>query len=154
MAPQSRSWIVKLAVFKKAIFALLLISTSVLTGFAWRHDDEVTVWAQAHVASAEFGLVQALLTFLSQAPVQELQLIARGTGIYGVMVAIAAWGVWQGKVWAYVLFTGLVGLLLPVELWELTQEFSGETAILFSLNLGIFAYFAWEAWHLFSRNKS
>ncbi len=148
MAVPSRTWLVKLAVAKKVIFALLLLITSGVTGFTWRHDDTVTLWAQAHVAQAEFQLVKVVLNFLSQAPVTELKLIARGTGVYGVIIGVAAWGVWQGKVWAYYLFAGLVGMLLPVEVWELKRELSWETGLLFLVNLIIFGYFAWEAWHL------
>lgn len=148
MAGQSRSWIVKVAVAKKVIFALLLLSTSLITGFTWRHDDRVTIWAQAHLAQAEFGTVRSILSFLSQAPVDELKLISRGTGIYGLIIAGAAWGVWQGQVWGYGLFAGLVGLLLPVEIWELSRELHWETGLLFGLNLLIFAYFAWETGHL------
>ncbi|MDS3860928.1 DUF2127 domain-containing protein [Thermosynechococcaceae cyanobacterium BACA0444] len=154
MAGRSRSWIVKVAVVKKGIFALLLLLTSFVTGVTWRFNDTFALWIQSHILQAEFRAVQSTLSFLSQTPVNELKLISRGTGVYGLMIAVAAWAVWEGKIWGYYLFAGLVGILLPVEIWELQHDPKWETGLLFGLNLVIFAYFAWEAWHLGHQKKT
>ncbi len=148
MAESQRSWMIKLAVAKKVLFALVLLGISGITGFTWRNNGIVTDWAQTHVVNAEFSLVRWGLTFLSQAPIPELKLIARLSGLYAGVILIAAWGVWRAKVWAFILFAGLVGLLLPVEIWELSHDWAWETLLLFVINLLIFGYFSWEAWHL------
>lgn len=153
MAARSRSWIIKVAVVKKGIFALLLLLTSFVTGVTWRFDTTVSLWLQSHILKAEFRAVQSILSFLSQAPVSELKLISRGTGVYGLTIAVAAWAVWEGKIWGYYLFAVLVGLLLPVEIWELQHDPQWQTGLLFGVNLIIFVYFAWEAWHLGHRQK-
>lgn len=142
------SWILKLAIAKKVIFALGLLALSGASAFSWRHYDTVTLWANEHVLTAEFSLVRWGLTFLDQVSLPELKLIARVSGLYGALVLVAAAGVWYGRLWAYILLTLLVASLLPLEFRELWQNLSWETSLLVTINLAIFLYFGYETWEV------
>lgn len=133
-----------MAIAKKVIFALGLLVVSGVSTFSWQHYNTVTLWASQHILTAEFSLVRWALTLLSEASLPELKLIARVSGLYGVLVLVAAAGVWYGRLWAYALLTFLVASLLPLEFRELWQDLTWETSVLVAINLAIFVYFGYE----------
>ncbi|KGF72232.1 hypothetical protein DO97_11400 [Neosynechococcus sphagnicola sy1] len=141
MKPKTKlSLLLKLAIAKKAVLALTLLIISIGAGFSWRHYEAVTTWAATYMLTAEYALVRSLLQFVIHSDIEQLKLIARLSGIYGALIAIAAVGLWFGATWAYGLFLGLVGILLPVEIFELIHNASLSTAALFMVNLGIFGF--------------
>ncbi|MDG2990031.1 DUF2127 domain-containing protein [Candidatus Synechococcus calcipolaris G9] len=142
------SWVLKLAIAKKILFALGLLALSGVSAFSWRNYDTVTLWASEHVLTAEFSLVRWGLTLIEQASLPELKLVARVAGLYGALVLVAAAGVWYGRLWAYILLTLLVASLLPLEFRELWQDLTWETSLLVIINLAIFLYFGYETWEI------
>ncbi len=135
-----RSLLVKLIVFKKACFSLLLLTLSLLSSWSWRNYDGLTQWAENYVVDAEFHLVQNILNFALNSNVQSLRMIARITGIYGLLLGIATLGFWYHKVWAHLIFVTLVGLLIPIEILEILHHISSTKLIIFGFNLIIFIY--------------
>jgi len=145
-----RSWLLKLAIAKKVLFGLLLLTLSLISGYSWQHYDTVMHWAHQHLLTAEFGLVAWGLHVLLQQSEPTLKLVAQISGGYGVLILIAAAGVWYGYGWAYLLFTLLVGPMLPWEIRELWEHPSWETMTLLLINGLIFAFFCVETtkvWH-------
>jgi uncharacterized membrane protein (DUF2068 family) len=139
-ATATRSLILKLIIFKKVLFALLLLAISLGSAFSWRHYDQVASWVKTYLLEAEIELSQDMLHLLSYATVTHLQWLARISSLYGVLGLVAAGGLWYGKVWGHLLFALLVGTLIPVEVKELIHH-PTPTVILFSiLNLAIFGY--------------
>ncbi len=139
-----RSWLLKLAIAKKLLFALILLSLSGFSGYSWRHYDRVMDWAQQHLLTAEFGLARWGLQVLLRQSEPTLKLVAQVSGGYGLLILIAAVGVWYGYGWAYLLFTLLVGSMLPWEIHELVEHLSWETVALLLINSLIFTYFCRE----------
>ncbi len=146
-----RSLLVKLIVLKKACFSLILITISLLSAWSWRNYDVLTNWAENYLVDAEFHLVQQLLDLVLNTEISNLRLIARLSGVYGMILGIGTIGLWYGKTWAHILFVGLVGMLLPVEILELLHHISPTTLLIFIINLGIFSYLLY---HLLSSNHT
>lgn len=135
-----RSWVLKLIVFKKALFALVLLTISLTASWSWRNYESLTIWADRYLVDAEYTLVQSLVNFAVNSDINSLRTIARLSGIYGFLLAIATVGLWYQKHWAHILFTTLVGMLLPVEVFELIHELAPPTVLLFTINLAMFLY--------------
>lgn len=139
MHPQKTpSLLIRLIALKKGIYALVLLVIAAISAFSWRNYDLVTTWMHQYLLEAEYDLVRWGLEKLSAISLPTLKLIARIAGMYGTLLGIAAIGLWQGKAWADPLFIGLVGLLIPVEIYEVIHAVSLPKVIIFCLNVLIF----------------
>ncbi len=131
---------IRLIALKKGLFALILLTIAVISGFSWRNYDLVTTWANQYVVGAEYGFVGWLLQHVAHAGVPTLKLIARVSSVYGTLLGVAAIGLWFGKAWADPLFITLVGALIPIEIYEVLHQPTTSKIVIFLLNLAIFLY--------------
>jgi len=125
---------------KKGLFAVILITISLLSAFGWRHFALITAWSENYVVTAEYGFVRWLLTAIAHSSVPTLQWIARTSGVYGALLGVTAVGLWQGRTWADPLFAVLIGMLIPIEVFELLHRVTPTKAIIFAINVLIFAF--------------
>jgi len=130
--------LLKIVLIKKAIFALILLTISIICAVGWRYDDAIAAWADSHLLNAEYGVVGYGITVLTQTNASTLKLIARVSGAYGGLLSIAVTGLWLSKPWADPLLIGLVGLLLPFEIYEIINGFTASKLWLFIINLIVF----------------
>uniref|UniRef100_B8HY46 DUF2127 domain-containing protein n=1 Tax=Cyanothece sp. (strain PCC 7425 / ATCC 29141) TaxID=395961 RepID=B8HY46_CYAP4 len=145
-APNRPSLLIRLIALKKGIFALLLILLAIASRFSWRHYEQVTLWAHNYLLHAEYGLVRWGLQTLINSDIPTLQLISRAAGIYGLLLGVAAIGLWFDRLWAELLFITLVGVLIPVEIYELIQAASTSKVLVFMINLLIFIFLLVRQW--------
>jgi uncharacterized membrane protein (DUF2068 family) len=61
-------------------------------------------------------------------------------GIYAVATAVQAIGLWYKKAWARTLVLGIVGISIPVEVFELVREVTLLKLVIFSVNVSVFWY--------------
>ena len=61
-------------------------------------------------------------------------------GMYAVATAIQAIGLWYEKAWARILVLGIVGISLPVEVFELVRGVTLIKLVVFLVNISIFWY--------------
>lgn len=130
--------LIRLIALKKGIYALLLLAIAAVSAFSWRNYDLVIDWANQSVLEAEYDVTRFMLEKLAQVDVLTLQLIARIASVYGTLLGIAAIGLWIGKAWADPLFITLVGLLIPVEIYEIIHAASLLKVAIFGVNVLIF----------------
>lgn len=128
------SLLMRLIALKKAVFAMMILSIAVLSGFSWRHYDAITAFADTYILNAEYGLVRWLLMVISHTQPETLRRISQVTAIYGSLLGLAAWGLWVGRSWAEPLFIALVSLLLPLEILEVWHHTSPSKIILLMVN--------------------
>ncbi|BAY32678.1 hypothetical protein NIES2107_45680 [Nostoc carneum NIES-2107] len=62
------------------------------------------------------------------------------SGIYAIVTAIEAIGLWYEKRWAHILVLILVGISIPPEIYELIRGLSPIKLIVLIVNLGVFWY--------------
>jgi len=130
--------LIRLIALQKGSFAFLLILIAIGSTLSWRNYSLLTVWADQDALNAEYALVSWLLEKIVHLGVPTLQLVAVASGLYGTLLGIAAVGLWFGKLWADPMFVGLVGLLIPFEIYEIIHEPSLPKAALFAVNLLVF----------------
>jgi uncharacterized membrane protein (DUF2068 family) len=124
--------LIRLIALQKGAFAFLLILIAIGSILSWRNYSLLTVWA------AEYALVGWLLEKIVHLGVPTLKLVAAASGFYGTLLGTAAVGLWFGKLWADPMFVGLVGLLIPFEIYEVIHDASLPKLALFVGNLIVF----------------
>lgn len=113
--------LLRIVVLKKLMVAVLLLLTSGLAGVASAHAsllDELAVqWAQS-----DRILLRALAERAVAAGPDQLRLLALLSGIYGVLIVMAAVATWQRRLWGELLFAGLLLATLPLEIRKLAHH--------------------------------
>lgn len=132
------SLLIRLIALQKGAYSFLLILISIGSILSWRNYSLLTVWADQDALTAEYALVGWLLEKIVHLGVPTLKLVAAASGFYGTLLGTAAVGLWLGKFWADPLFVGLVGLLIPFEIYEVIHDPSLPKVALFVGNLIVF----------------
>ena len=113
--------LLRIVVLKKLVVAVLLLITSGLAGAASRHygalDGLAKQWGHGDRA-----LLQGLAERAVAAGPERLQLLALLSGVYGVLIVVAAIATWKHKLWGELLFAALLIATLPVEIRKLAHH--------------------------------
>ena len=127
-------------VIYKTLVAVLLAITSVALLLAIQNYQSIDEFANQYVLEGKREIIRFILSkFLSINP-KSLQFSGIFAGVYAVVTVIEAVGLWFEKKWASLLVIGLVGISLPLEVWELIKGVSPIKLIVFVVNLAIFLY--------------
>jgi len=130
----------KFIILYKGIIATVMLVISVISAWSWRNYDSLISWAEINLINSEVKTVELILKPIINSDVPSLKLVARYTGIYGSLIIIALFGLWYEKIWSKILFVGLVGLPLPLEIKELIHNFSPIRLTILILNLAVFVF--------------
>ena len=136
---ETHSLWLKLIILNKATFAVVMLLVSLLAAFGWQHYAEIAQWAEEYILTTEYDLVRDVLKILLNLQAPGLKLIAWISGGYGLLLAIAAGGLWFRRRWADPLFVFLVGFLIPVEVYEIIHHATWSKVVFFSVNVLIFS---------------
>lgn len=60
--------------------------------------------------------------------------------IYAAVNVLEAVGLWHQKTWATILVAGIVGLTIPVEIYEIIEKASVVKIGIFAINVAMFVY--------------
>ncbi|MFI4970702.1 MAG: DUF2127 domain-containing protein [Lysobacterales bacterium] len=97
-------------------------------------------WLESLTWAAHLGVVDRALAWLFALEPGQLRLLGTAAGLYAVMYAIQAGGLWFGKRWAEYFVVVETSLLLPFEAWELAQQASALKCVLLAGNVAIVIY--------------
>jgi uncharacterized membrane protein (DUF2068 family) len=130
-------------VFYKSFVASLLAITSVALLLALRNYDSLADFSEPYTIEGKTQLIDWLLAKILNLNPRTLEFSGIGAGIYALLTAIEAIGLWYEKRWAHVLVLVLVGLSISPEIYELIHGVTLIKAIAFVVNIVVF-------WYLFS----
>jgi uncharacterized membrane protein (DUF2068 family) len=109
-----------LLVIYKATTAIVLLLISVAIRFAWLNHSHLS----DYVLLSHRAVVEWILQHIAQLSPHTLQFASIAAGLYGLLSAIEAIGLWYVKSWArWVVLVG-VGASLPIEVLELLRAAS------------------------------
>ena len=127
--------LLRIVVLKKLVVAVLLLTTSGIASLAssrYSLLDELTrQWGHS-----DHKLLEALASKAVAAGPERLQMLAVLSGIYGVLIVVAALATWQRRLWGELLFAGLLLATLPLEILKLTHHPELSHWLVFLLTLG------------------
>ncbi len=127
-------------VLYKSFTALLLIVTSIALLLTLKNYQTLEAFSENYVLEGKSIIIDWLLKKVVNLNPRTLAFSGIGTGIYAIVTAIEAVGLWYEKRWAHVLVLGLVGISIPPEIYELIRGISLIKTLVFVLNLAVFVY--------------
>ncbi|MBW4578092.1 MAG: DUF2127 domain-containing protein [Tildeniella nuda ZEHNDER 1965/U140] len=127
-------------VFYKAFVASLLAVTSLALLLALKNYDSLSAFADAYTLEGKSQIINWVLDKILNLNPRTLEFSGIGAGVYALLTAIEAVGLWYEKRWAHILVLVLVGTSIPLEVYELANGFTVLKAIVFAVNIVVFWY--------------
>ena len=124
----------------KVLIGLLLTVTSIVLLLALKNYTELIAFSKSYLSQGKLNLLKFILEKFLKLKPSTLQFSIIATGVYGIISAIEAIGLWYQKAWARVLVILLVGISIPVEILELFRGLSLLKLLIFLGNAAVFLY--------------
>lgn len=124
----------------KGFVALLLSATAIVLLLALKNHQALRLVSESYVLEGKLEIIEGLLEKLININRQTLQFSGIVAGIYAVVTAIEAVGLWYEKTWAKILVIGLVGISVPPEIFELIKGVSLLKIVVFLVNITVLWY--------------
>ena len=114
--------------------------------------DDLFAFAEEYMTTGKRELIKLGLSQTLSIPTTKMQLGALVALIYAAVNTVEAVGLWYQKAWATILVVGIVGLTIPVEIYEIIEKASVVKLGIFAINVAMFGYLLRHA--LAERSKS
>ena len=102
--------------------------------------DALFAFAEDYMTTGKREIIKAGLLSMLSFPATKMQLGAIVTLIYAAVNVLEAVGLWHQQAWATVLVAGIVGLTIPVEIYEIIDKASVVKIGIFVINVAMFGY--------------
>ncbi|BAZ03126.1 hypothetical protein NIES37_71390 (plasmid) [Tolypothrix tenuis PCC 7101] len=127
-------------VIYKAFVASLLAVTSIALLFTLKNYQNLALFSESYVLETKFTIIEWLIDKILNISPAKLKFSGIAIGVYAIVTAIEAIGLWYEKSWATLLVLGLVGISIPPEIFELIKGVTILKLIVFLVNVAIFLY--------------
>ena len=127
-------------VLYKAFVATLLGITAIALFLTLRNYNSLAEYSDFYELEGKSSLINWVLEKVLNVSPKVLRFSGLGAAGYAIVTAIEAIGLWHEKRWAHLLVLFLVGISIPPEIYELIRGLSPLKAILFVVNIAVFAY--------------
>ena len=127
-------------VIYKAFSAFLLAVTSIDIFSAVKNYQFLAEFSDEYALKGKLEIIKWLLDNILKLNQRTLHFSSIVTGIYAVVTAIEAIGLWYEKAWATVLVLVLVAISIPAEIFELMRGVSLLKIVIFLVNAAVFWY--------------
>ena len=102
--------------------------------------DRLFAFAEEYMMTGKRDIIKAGLEQVVSISTTKMQLGALVALVYAAVSGIEAFGLWHQKAWATILVVGIVGLTIPVEIYEIIQKASIVKCVVFAINIAMFVY--------------
>ncbi|MBD2198920.1 MULTISPECIES: DUF2127 domain-containing protein [Calothrix] len=137
---KQRSFGLKAIVFYKAFTASLLMITAIALLFALKNYQYLQDFSQNYVLEGKARIIDWIVEKILNFNPKTLAFSGIGAGIYAIVTAIEAIGLWYEKQWAHILVLVLVGISISPEIYELIRGISPIKLIVFIINVVVLWY--------------
>ncbi len=124
----------------KSFVASLLGVTSVALLLTMRNYKSLAAFSESYTIEGKTQLIDWLLDKILNLDPRTLKFSGIGAGVYGLLTAIEAVGLWYERRWAHILVLVLVGISIPPEIYELMHGITPIKVIVFIVNIVVFWY--------------
>lgn len=151
---KQRSTALRLIVLYKCFEAALLAIAAITAIFVMKNHEDLAEYASSYVLTTKLFIIKWLVNkFLTIDP-NSLKLSGIVAGVYALVTAIEAIGLWYEQDWAMLLVLGLVGLSIPPEIFELFKSVTVVKLLVFSINMAMVLYLLRHVIATRSKNRS
>ncbi|EKF02707.1 hypothetical protein FDUTEX481_05943 [Tolypothrix sp. PCC 7601] len=114
--------------------------TSIALLLALKNHQYLEEFSDNYVLEGKSSIINWLVEKILNYNRKTLVFSGTASGIYSIVTAIEAIGLWYEKRWAHILVLILVGISIPPEIYELIRGLSPIKLIVLIVNLGVFWY--------------
>jgi uncharacterized membrane protein (DUF2068 family) len=102
--------------------------------------DDLFAFAEEYMTTGKREIIKSGLAQALSVSTTKMQLGAIVALIYAAVNGLEAIGLWHQKAWATILVAGIVGLTIPVEIYEIIEKASVVKVGVFAINVAMFVY--------------
>jgi uncharacterized membrane protein (DUF2068 family) len=102
--------------------------------------DDLFTFAEDYMTTGKREIIKSGLAQALSISTTKMQLGAIVALIYAAVNALEAVGLWHQKAWATILVAGIVGLTIPIEIYEIIEKASVVKIGVFAINIAMFIY--------------
>jgi uncharacterized membrane protein (DUF2068 family) len=102
--------------------------------------DALFTFAEEYMTTGKREIIKGGLAQMLSISTTKMQFGAVVAGIYAAVNALEAFGLWHQKAWATVMVAGIVGLTIPIEIFEIYHHVSLVKIGVFVINVAMFIY--------------
>ena len=124
----------------KSFTASLLMVTSIALLLALKNYQSLQDFSDYYVLEGKARIIEWGLDKILNINPRTLKFSGIGAGVYAIVTAIEAIGLWHEKLWAHILVIGLVSISIPPEIYELIRGVTPIKLILFVVNVAVLVY--------------
>ncbi|WP_341736015.1 DUF2127 domain-containing protein [Microcoleus sp. CAWBG640] len=139
MKKQRPPGLIAIVIYKTFVASLLTV-TSLALLFAMKNHQLLEDFSDSYLLETKVKLIEFLLDKLLILKPKTLLFSGIATGLYAVLTAVEAVGLWYEKGWATILVLVLVGISIPPEIFELIQGVTLLKLAVFIANVAVFWY--------------
>lgn len=139
MKKQRPPGLIAIVIYKSFVASLLTV-TSIALLFAMKNHQLLEDFSDSYLLETKVKLIEFLLDKLLILKPKTLLFSGIATGLYAVLTAVEAVGLWYEKGWATILVLVLVGISIPPEIFELIQGVTLLKLAVFIANVAVFWY--------------
>lgn len=133
------SGLIAIVIYKTFVASLLTV-TSIALLFAIKNHQFLEEFADSYLLETKLKIIEFILNKLLILKPKTLLFSGLATGLYAVLTAVEAVGLWYEKGWATILVLVLVGISIPPEIFELIQGITFLKLAVFIANVAVFWY--------------
>ena len=127
-------------VLYKSFVASLLTVTSIALLLALKNHEALEDFSESFFLETKLKIVEYLLNKILSFKQKTLLFSGLAAGLYAVLTAVEAIGLWYEKGWATILVVVLVGISIPPEIYELFHGVTVLKLVAFILNVAVLWY--------------
>jgi uncharacterized membrane protein (DUF2068 family) len=102
--------------------------------------DSLFAFAEEYMMTGKREIIKAGLEQVLSIPTTKMQMGAAVALAYAAVNGVEAIGLWYQKAWATILVVGIVGMTIPIEIYEIIDKASIVKFVVFAINLAMFVY--------------
>ena len=118
----------------------LLICVAIGLFLTSKKYDDLFAFAEDYMTTGKREIIKAGLLGALSFPATKMQVGAIVALIYAAVNVLEAVGLWHQQAWATILVAGIVGLTIPIEIYEIIEKASVVKMGIFAINVAMFVY--------------
>jgi uncharacterized membrane protein (DUF2068 family) len=118
----------------------LLASVAIGLFLTSKKHDDLAILAENYMTAGKREIIKSALTRIMSVSTSKMQFAAIVAAIYATVNGVEAVGLWYQKAWATIMVVGIVGITIPVEVFEIYHKASWLKVVIFLINLAMFVY--------------
>ncbi|TAG87068.1 MAG: DUF2127 domain-containing protein [Oscillatoriales cyanobacterium] len=141
MKKQRPPGLIAIVVYKTFVASLWTL-TSIALIFAMKNHQFLEDFSDSYSLDSKVKIIEFLLAKILVLKPKTLLFSGLAAGLYAVLTAVEAIGLWYEKGWATILVLVLVGISIPAEIFELIRGVTVLKLVLFIVNVAVLWYLA------------